>query len=239
MPDPRWPPRQGGPDLLAPGLAPAWGAFQRDSDGAGVTLREARPQVEDLRVLGTSPGMPRRNRANSRVYEMPLQSPAPAPALRGNGFKRRDRRVRVPVTGEIAAGQYNVTVAYHDYHDYERGVEVDPAMVPANSGAFALRVRGTSMTHVGIQPGDLVVVQPSATAEDGDFVVACLTDSDAPEGYVTLKRFYRKRDHVFLQSATADREPIRLFAGRRGGGGDRDPVKIQGRVIAIIHPTDV
>src|SRR5690348_10413741 len=108
MPDPRWPPRQGGPDLLAPGLAPAWGAFQRDSDGAGVTLQAARPHIEQPRVLGTSPGRGmRRNRANSRVYEMPLHTPAPAPALRGGGFKRRDQRVRVPVTGEIAAGQYN------------------------------------------------------------------------------------------------------------------------------------
>src|SRR5215208_5466515 len=76
---------------------------------------------------------------------------------------------------------------------------------------ISLRVRGTSMTHVGIEPGDLVVVKPQDSADDGDFVVARLADSTDPEGYVTLKRFYRRQDHIFLQSATADKDPIRLF----------------------------
>lgn len=230
MPDPRWPPTRGGPDLLAPGLAPAWGAFQRSSEGGGVTLQPARHPSEDLRVLGTSPvaaSPRRRNAANSRVYVTDLATRV-----------RRDM-VRVPVIGEIAAGQYDATVAFHDYDAYEYGVEVDRALVAAGSGAYALRVRGTSMTHVGIQPGDLVVVQPANCADQGDFVVARLADSDSPEGYVTLKRFYRKRDHIFLQSATAEREPIRLYPFGRAAGGDRDRVKVQGRVIVVIKPTGV
>ncbi|MDQ2806477.1 MAG: hypothetical protein M3Z04_06110 [Chloroflexota bacterium] len=230
MPDPRWPPMRGGPDLLAPGLAPAWGAFQRSSEGGGVTVQPVRRPSEDLRVLGTSPvaaSSRRRNAANSRVYVTDLAT-----------CVRRDT-VRIPVIGEIAAGQYDATVAFHDYDAYEYGVEVDRALVTAGSGAYALRVRGTSMTHVGIQPGDLVVVQPANSADQGDFVVARLTDSDSPEGYVTLKRFYRKRDHIFLQSATADREPIRLYPFGRAGGGDRDRVKVQGRVIVVIKPTGI
>jgi len=228
MPDPRWPPMRGGPDLLAPGLAPAWGAFERSAAGGGVTLQPARRPSDDLRVLGTPSvvGPPRRrNAANSRVYVTDLTART-----------RRDT-VRIPVIGEIAAGQYDATVAFHDYDAYEYGVEVDRALVSAGSGAYALRVRGTSMTHVGIQPGDLVVVQPTNSADQGDFVVARLTDSDSPEGYVTLKRFYQKRDHIFLQSATADREPIRLYPAGRAAGGDRDQVKVQGRVIVVIKPT--
>ncbi len=231
MPDPRWPPTRGGPDPLAAGLAPAWGAFQRSPDGAGVTLQAAQRSGAGLRVLGTAPpaGAARhRNAANSRVYVTDLQS----------ARTRRDT-ARIPVIGEIAAGQYDATVAFHDYDAYEYGVEVDRALVAAGSGAYALRVRGTSMTHVGIQPGDLVVVQPANCADQGDFVVARLTDSDSPEGYVTLKRFYRKRDHIFLQSATADREPIRLYPAGRAAEGDRDRVKVQGRVIVVIKPTGV
>ena len=128
-----------------------------------------------------------------------------------------------------------MTVAYHDYLEYEHGVEVDRALVRAGSGAYALRVRGTSMTHVGIEPGDLIVVQPQDSADNGDFVVARLADSTDPEGYVTLKRFYRRQDHIFLQSATADREPIRLFPQAAAPGrADRDRVKVQGKVVVVI-----
>jgi SOS-response transcriptional repressor LexA len=79
-----------------------------------------------------------------------------------------------------------------------------------------------------------VVVRPQSWAEDGDFVVANYVDGEAggAEGLATLKRFYKRRDHVFLQSATASTDPIRLFAGRREG--DRDPVRIQGVVTMVL-----
>jgi SOS-response transcriptional repressor LexA len=226
MPDPRWTALRGEADPLAPGLAPAFGAFER-APGVGVTLHEPDEKSGGMRVLGTEPApTPRyRNSKNSSVYVDQL-------GRRGRIVWQAPRRI--PVAGEIAAGQYNVTVAYHDYLEYEHGVEVDPALVPEGSGAYALRVRGTSMTHVGIDPGDLIVVQPQDRADNGDFVVAWLADSDDPEGYVTLKRFYRKHDHIFLQSATAAQEPIRLYPFARTRGADRDRVKVQGRVIVVL-----
>ena len=224
MPDPRWMAPRGSADALAPGAAPAWGAFDR-APGVGVTIRDASGKIDGMRVLGSEPVVPRpafcRNSKNASVYV--------------TGARRRaGATVRVPVVGEIAAGRYDATVAFHDYLEYERGVEVDRALVRDGSGVFALRVRGTSMTHVGIDPGDLVVIHPQDQADNGDFVVARLTDSDDPEGYVTLKRFYRKHDHIFLQSATAAQEPIRLYPNARSRGADRDRVKVQGRVIVVI-----
>ncbi len=225
MPDPRWPGPEGPTDLFAPGKALSYAAFDR-APGVGVTLRESPVRAATMRVLGTEPPPAplRRNRANSSVYVDSL----------ARTCRPGREAARIPVVGEIAAGQYQVTVAYHDYLDYEHGVEVDAGLVPPGSGAYALRVRGTSMTHVGIEPGDLVVVQPQDRAENGDFVVACLADSDDPEGYVTLKRFYRKNDHIFLQSATAEQEPIRLYPFGHGRGADRDRVKVQGRVIVVL-----
>ncbi len=225
MPDPRWPAAPGPADPFAPGAAPRWGRFTRTPDGMAL---QAAPAPAGLpRVLGSAPPAagalrPRRNAANGSVYVDDRTR------LTRLGQPGR----RVPVRGEIAAGHYDVTVAYHDYLDYEHGVEVDPALVPEGCGAFALRVRGTSMTHVGIEPGDIVVVKPQDRADNGDFVVAVLTDSADPEGYVTLKRFYQKKDHVYLQSATAAQEPIRLYP--RGRGADRDRVQVQGRVIAVL-----
>ncbi len=167
-----------------------------------------------------------RNRYNSSVYVARIDS-----------FRERPNAntVRLPVIGEIAAGQYDVTVAYQEYDclDYEGGIMVDRAM--SRSGAYALRVRGTSMTHVGIEPGDVVIVKPQSWAEDGDFVVASYVgEAGGSEGLATLKRFYKRRDHVFLQSATASTEPIRLFPNRREGAHDPDPVRIQGIVTMVL-----
>jgi SOS-response transcriptional repressor LexA len=212
--------------------APPVGSFQRGDDGT-VRMFSASAPAMPPRELGTDPTMtvtaPRaRNSANRGVYTVALD------ALRARR-QRAGAGVRVPVTGEIAAGRYDVTVAFRDYLDYEHGIELERALVHAGSGAYALRVRGTSMTHVGIEPGDLVVVQPQDTADNGDFVVARLADSTDPEGYVTLKRFYRRQDHIFLQSATADKDPIRLFPQAAGPGRvDRDQVKIQGKVVVVI-----
>lgn len=215
-----------------PQPAPPVGSFHRGEDGTVRMYNTPAPAMPP-RELGTDPTLadrdPRaRNSANRGVYTLHLA------ALQARR-QRAGAGVRVPVTGEIAAGRYDVTVAFRDYLDYEHGIELERAMVRAGSGAYALRVRGTSMTHVGIEPGDLVVVQPQDTADNGDFVVARLADSTDPEGYVTLKRFYRRQDHIFLQSATADKDPIRLFPqAATTGRTDRDQVKIQGKVVVVI-----
>jgi repressor LexA len=162
-----------------------------------------------------------RNRHNSSVYISSISSMTrkPSPGL-----------AKLPIIGEIAAGQYDVTVAFQDYDCLEGGVAVDKAL--ARGGAYALRVRGTSMTHVGIEPGDVVIVRPQNWADDGDFVVANYSgEAGGSEGLATLKRFYKRRDHVFLQSATASTDPIRLFAGREA---DRDPVRVQGVITMVL-----
>jgi len=211
---------------------PAVGKFRRNGRAGEMVISEAPITAAAMRVLGSdpdeacNPALQRsRNGANRSVYVV----------HQGRATRRNATTLRVPVIGEIAAGHYDVTVAFHDYLEYERGVEVERVLVRAGSGAYALRVRGTSMSHVGIAPGDLVVVQPQDSADNGDFVVARLSDSTDPEGYVTLKRFYRKQDHIFLQSATAEQDPIRLFPNRPDPTRpDRDRVKIQGRVVVII-----
>jgi SOS-response transcriptional repressor LexA len=215
-----------------PGPEPAWASFNRveEAGRAGkVYVRARKPDVTAYRVLGSEPAPAflkgadgrERNAHNSSVY-----------------VSHMDRRIanatRLPVIGEIAAGEYDVTVAFHEHDclDHEGGVLVDKAL--ARGGAFALRVRGTSMTHVGIEPGDVVIIRPQDWAGDGDFVVANYVEGESggSEGLATLKRFYRRRDHIFLQSATASTDPIRLFPARKGS--DRDPVRIQGVVTMVL-----
>lgn len=220
------------------GPEPAWATYTRTPGQSGsLRLRARKPDVAAYRVLGTEPqrslardvarGMRERNRHNSSVYVADLDRYA--------GRKGVDL-ARLPVVGEIAAGQYDVTVAYQEYDclGHENGVMVEKAL--ARGGGYALRVRGTSMTHVGIEPGDVVIVRPQTWAENGDFVVANYVEGEAggSEGLATLKRFYRRRDHVFLQSATAATDPIRLFPKQRPGASDPDPVKVQGVVTMVL-----
>jgi len=103
----------------------------------------------------------------------------------------------LPLLGAVAAGQ--PMLAEENIEEY---VSV-PAAAGGRDGAYLLRVRGESMKNVGIIEGDLVVVRPQESAEDGDIVVA-MVGEDA-----TVKRYFRESDHVRLQPENDEMEPIR------------------------------
>jgi len=119
----------------------------------------------------------------------------------------------LPVMGEIAAGQ-----PIEAYEDASETLAV-PASMDARPDSYVLRVRGKSMIDALIDDGDFVIVQPQATARDGDIVVALLEDNG-----VTLKRFFREKDRIRLQPANAEMEPI--YASE---------VQIQGKVVGVIR----
>ena len=121
--------------------------------------------------------------------------------------------MRLPVIGEIAAGQ-----PIEAYADASEAVDV-PRSMTAREDAYVLRVRGKSMIDALIDDGDYVIVQPQATARDGDIVVALLEDNG-----VTLKRFYRERDRIRLQPANPEMEPI--YATE---------LQVQGKVVGVIR----
>ena len=103
----------------------------------------------------------------------------------------------LPVVGQVAAGQ--PVLAEENIEDYVQ----TPAFAGGDDGEYLLRVRGQSMTKIGIMDGDLVVVRTQETAEDGEIVVA-LVGEDA-----TVKRFFQESDHVRLQPENDTMEPIR------------------------------
>ena len=119
----------------------------------------------------------------------------------------------LPVMGEIAAGQ-----PIEAYADAAETLEV-PRSMEAREDSYVLRVRGKSMIDALIDDGDFVIVQPQATARDGDIVVALLEDNG-----VTLKRYFREKDRIRLQPANAEMEPIYAT-----------DVQIQGKVVGVIR----
>jgi len=121
--------------------------------------------------------------------------------------------LNLPVMGEIAAGQ-----PIEAYEDAAETLAV-PASLEARPDSYVLRVRGKSMIDALIDDGDFVIVQPQATARDGDIVVALLEDNG-----VTLKRYFREKDRIRLQPANAEMEPI--YATE---------VQVQGKVVGVIR----
>src|SRR5439155_21329968 len=79
-------------------------------------------------------------------------------------------------------------------------------------GCYALRVTGKSMIDDHIDDGDIVVVRPNPSPENGAVVVAVIADG-TEHGGATLKRFYRCPDGcVRLQPRNPSMEPIVLPA---------------------------
>ena len=99
---------------------------------------------------------------------------------------------QIPVVGTVAAGQ--PILALEQIEGY----------VPweGRDGWFALRVRGESMKNAGILPGDLVIVRPQPTAEQGEIVVALIGDE------ATVKRFSRKNGGIWLLPENEAYSPI-------------------------------
>jgi repressor LexA len=67
---------------------------------------------------------------------------------------------------------------------------------------FALQVRGNSMIENHIEDGDIVVIKKQETAENGARVVAMIDNE------VTLKKFYKEKDHIRLEPANGSMAPI-------------------------------
>jgi repressor LexA len=110
-----------------------------------------------------------------------------------------DRPLKFPLVGKIAAGYPIEKVADQDEVDLE-------GMLGHNNrgdSMFALRVEGESMRDEGILDGDYILVMRTDVATNGDRVVALL-----PDGSTTLKTFYREDDHIRLQPANPEFEPI-------------------------------
>lgn len=113
-----------------------------------------------------------------------------------------DRPLRVPLVGKIAAGYPIEKVAEEEELDLSEMLSAGEGGVESG---FALRVDGDSMRDEGILDGDYILLERAQVARNGDRVVALLED-----GSTTLKTFYKEDDHIRLQPANPDFEPIRV-----------------------------
>ena len=106
---------------------------------------------------------------------------APAAKGRKRALVTASRPGQIPIVGLVTAGFPILAV------ENQEGT-----MPWSDPGCFALRVRGDSMIKAGILSGDLVVVRPQNTADNGQIVIARIEDE------ATCKRLCRRNGQVWL-----------------------------------------
>ncbi len=130
---------------------------------------------------------------------------------------RRQREtavLEVPLLGRIAAGRPVESV--------EQQATLSFADFIGHASTFALEVRGDSMIDEHICDGDMILLERTSEAHDGDIVVALVGGAET-----TLKRYYRETaDTVRLQPANSALQPIIVPAA---------DVQIQGRLLAVLR----
>ncbi|MDE6384573.1 MAG: transcriptional repressor LexA [Eubacterium sp.] len=104
------------------------------------------------------------------------------------------KTVPVPLLGTVTAGKPILAT--------EQIEEYIPVAMRKTGNYFALHVRGDSMINAHILDGDIVIVEQTPVAENGEIVVALIEDE------ATVKRFYKEKDHFRLQPENDNYEPI-------------------------------
>lgn len=103
----------------------------------------------------------------------------------------------VPLIGRVTAGQPILAV-----ENYEGSIPFVPHGGYQKENLFALRVQGESMIDAGILDGDVVIVNRTPYADNGEIVVAMVEDS------ATVKRFFKEGGHYRLQPENKTMQPI-------------------------------
>jgi len=164
--------------------------------------------------------LPERSQAERYPQAEKGFSPAIIEGSKNRGFSEPgtagyDSSHDIPVMGRIAAGVPREAIESHSH-----SINV-PAEMLASGEHFALEVKGDSMIDAGILDGDVVLIQKTETAMNGDIVVALVDDEEA-----TLKRFRRRGQSIALEAANPAYE-TRIF------GPDR--IRVQGKLTALLR----
>jgi len=106
--------------------------------------------------------------------------------------------------------------------DYIEGkLDLNRHLIKHPAATFFVRVSGDSMIEAGIHTGDILVVDRSLEAADGNVVMAAL------DGELTVKRLSKRGQAVHLLPANGNYQPIEITA--------QQSFEIWGVVTNVIH----
>ena len=125
-------------------------------------------------------------------------TPGASRGIRIPGSEARNDDASLPVVGRVAAGA-PILAQEH----IEESCKINPGFFHPRAD-YLLRVQGMSMRDVGILDGDLLAVHTCREVRNGQIVVARIGDE------VTVKRFQREGNKVFLVAENPDFAPIEV-----------------------------
>ena len=125
---------------------------------------------------------------------------------------RSEEVVNVPLLGKVTAGSPIEAIEMPNEF-----FSLPSYLIPKQKEVFTLKVDGESMINKGILSDDIVVVERTENAKNGDMVVAMNEQNE-----VTLKTFYKEKGYFRLQPENDFMEPIIL-----------DNVTILGKAIGL------
>lgn len=126
-------------------------------------------------------------------------------------------QLTLPLIGRVAAGS---PILAQEHIDQTFSLE---SSLFQRKPDYLLKVRGMSMRDAGIMDGDLLAVQSTREAKNGQIVVARLGDE------VTVKRFMRNKQHIELHPENPDYQTIVVEPG--------EPFEIEGLAVGLIRNT--
>ncbi len=126
-------------------------------------------------------------------------------------------QLALPLIGRVAAGSPILAQEHVEQTYY-----VENSLFQRKPD-YLLKVRGMSMRDAGIMDGDLLAVQASKDAKNGQIVVARLGDE------VTVKRFRRNKHLIELHPENPDYQTIVVEPG--------EPFEIEGLAVGLIRNT--
>lgn len=136
-------------------------------------------------------GIIRKDNSKNRAIELLVEN---------EYIPENEKVVEVPLLGKITAGSPIEAIETPDEF-----FSLPSYLLPKGKEVFTLKVSGTSMINAGILDGDVVIVERKNTARNGEIVVAMTDDNE-----VTLKTFYKEKDHFRLQPENDTMDPIIL-----------------------------
>lgn len=123
--------------------------------------------------------------------------------------------VEVPMLGWVSAGKPLELV------EDAPTIGLPPEMVRSKE-TFVLRVSGDSMIEEQLRDGDMLIVEPRKTAQDGETVMALIK----PENSITVKKFYQENEQIRLQPANESMLPM-IFPAVR--------VELKGIIVGVLR----
>ena len=136
---------------------------------------------------------------------------------------KRDDIVSVPILSSIAAGEpLHVPPSSAWKEEAMDTVDLPTFLTGGKTNVFGVKVKGESMIDALVGDGDLVIMEPTEQANEGDMVAAFLTDREE----VTLKHFHMSNGIVTLRPANSTMQPIEVPA---------ENVSVRGRVVGVVR----